>query len=564
MAQKAKLSEARYDIAIDKDVDIPMRDGMRLKADVFRPKDGGRFPPVLGISVYPKDKLWIPPPDLEEAPNPHMTWETPNPLWWVPRGYVLVRIDTRGSGKSLGMADPWSAQEAVDFYDAIEWAARQAWSNGNVGALGISYYAMTQWLVASLQPPSLKAIIPWEGAADGYRDIAYHGGIFSFGFLTNWYNTHTAHHLLGRMHDANPDAFHDNWLWKQMRHSLDAGWYDGRRPDWRKVTTPLYSVGNWSGMSLHLRGNTEGYTQSASPHKKLRIHCGDHVRAFYTEEGRIDQLRFFDHWLKGIDTGIIDEPPVKLLIRTGGGGLKDYEFRFENEWPIARTQWTKFYLHPTASGDAQSGAIHGRLVTEPTSKASALSYSASGSSKAGVASSSSTMLAAGSLELGGVSFQTDPLAADLEITGPVSLTLWVASTSEDMDIFATIRNVDPAGKDVWEIGQQGQQVPVAKGCLRASHRKLDPQRSLPYRPYHVHDERQHLEPGEAVEVQVEIWPTCMVFKKGHRLRLDITPRDGVGSAPYTHYHADYNIGAVNTIFAGGDKPSHLLLPVIPR
>ena len=153
---------------------------------------------------------------------------------------------------------------------------------------------------------------------------------------------------------------------------------------------------------------------------------------------------------------------------------------------------------------------------------------------------------------------------DTEVTGPVKLVLWVSSTQKDMDIFATIRNIGPDGNDVWEMGQQGNdEVPVAKGWLRVSHRKLDPERSLPYRPYHAHDERLWLKLDEVVECHVEIWPTCMVFRQGHRIRLDVQPRDGVGASAYRHYHADYNIGAQNTVYAGGDKISYLLLPVIP-
>jgi putative CocE/NonD family hydrolase len=161
-----------------------------------------------------------------------------------------------------------------------------------------------------------------------------------------------------------------------------------------------------------------------------------------------------------------------------------------------------------------------------------------------------------------LSFVTPPLEQDTEITGPLAAQLWVSSTTEDMDLFLTLRNIDPDGNDVLEVGQQGQPVPVAKGWLRVSHRELDPELSLPYRPYHKHLRRQWLKPNEIVEVQVEVWPTSMVFKKGHRIRLDIQPRDGIGSAPYTHYHADYNIGE-NTIYFGGDKDSFLLVPIIP-
>jgi putative CocE/NonD family hydrolase len=164
----------------------------------------------------------------------------------------------------------------------------------------------------------------------------------------------------------------------------------------------------------------------------------------------------------------------------------------------------------------------------------------------------------------GVSFVTPVLAEDTEITGPLVANLWVSSTSEDMDLFVTIRNMDPDGHDVCEVGQHGQPVPcVTKGWLRASHRKLDPEKTLPFRPYHSHDERLWLKKGEIVECRVEVWPTSMVFKKGHRIRIDIQPRDGAGSAPYTHYHCDYNAGAKNTIYAGGKNASYLMLPIIP-
>jgi len=163
----------------------------------------------------------------------------------------------------------------------------------------------------------------------------------------------------------------------------------------------------------------------------------------------------------------------------------------------------------------------------------------------------------------GVSFETPPLAHDVEVTGPVAARFWVSSESEDMDLFLTLRNIDADGKEVLETGQQGTPVPVAKGWLRVSHRELDPDLSLPYRPYHKHTRRLYLTPGEIVRVDVEIWPTSMLFRKGCRIRLDIQPRDGVGSQSYMHYHADYNTGT-NTVHSGGDKESFLLLPIIPN
>jgi hypothetical protein len=438
----------------------------------------------------------------------------------------------------------------VDAYDCIEWVAKKRWSNGNVGCCGISYHAAFQWRVAGLQPPSLKAIMPWEGRADQYRDQAYHGGIFAMGFIARWANNNTALHLLGEPRSYNPDSFDNNLLWNYMSKDLDSEYWRLNSARWDRIEVPMYTVGNWGGSSLHLRGNTEGYMCAASEHKKLRIHTGTHFHAFYALEARIDQLRWFDYWLKGVDTGIMDEPPVKLEIRTGGS-TKPYKFRFENEWPLERTQWTKYHLRIDRAGSEDRKAVEGELTPIPPKKAAKVSYPGAAASRPGKIPR-------------GVSFETPRMTEDTEITGPIVLNLWVSSTVKDMDIFATIRNIAPDGKDVFEVGQQGEPLQcVTKGWLRAAHRKLDPDKSLPYRPYHAHDERWWLKPGEIVECQVEIWPTCMVFKKGHKIRLDISPLDGVGTQHFTHFHADYAQGATYTIHSGGKRESYLLLPVIP-
>jgi predicted acyl esterase len=554
MAQKKKeMSQPRdYKLIVEKDVRIPMRDGSLLFADVLRP-DGGdeRFPAIMNLGPYQKDKVWIPPDDLEEDANEYMNWETANPLWWCPRGYALVRVDTRGTGKSPGKSEPSSYQEGLDSYDVVEWIAKQPWCSGNVGTLGISYHAAFQYRLANLQPPSLKAIMPWEGRADQYRDQAYHGGIFAMGFIAQWANSTAAHNLLGRPRSYNPDAFNNNILWEYMRKDLDSEEWRKNSAQWDKITVPMYSVGNWGGFSMHLRGNTEAFMRAASKNKKLRVHTGSHFHPFHAEEARLDQLRWFDHWLKGLDTGIMDEPPVKLEIRTGGE-TKPYAFRFENEWPIARTQWTKLYLRIDRDTPNKTETAEGALVPKVAGTQKKVTYSAGPGHYRPVSGRS------------GVSFETPPMEADTEITGPLVLNLWVSSSSEDMDIYATIRNIGPDGKDVCEVGQRGEPVAcVTKGWLRASHRKLDKALSLPYRPYHAHDERWWLKPDEAVECQVEIWPTSMVFKKGHKLRLDVTPRDGAASGHFTHYNADYNAGATNNIYSGGDKLSWLMLPVIP-
>lgn len=559
MSETNESDNAAMDaIVIEKDVAIPMRDGARLMADLFRPKDNAQVPAILNLGPYQKDKLWIAPDNLEEDHNPLMNWETVNPLWWVPQGYAAVRVDGRGSGKSMGNCEPWSHAEAVDLYDAIEWTAAEPWCNGNVGLLGISYFAINQWFVANRQPPSLKAIIPWEGFADIYRDALYHGGILNV-FMTNWFTAHLMHHKLGRASQDMADAWKANILDFWLSNSLDNGAFHGAQAEWDKITVPFYSVGNWTGFGLHLRGNTEAFMRSPSEHKKLRIHTGSHVHPFYREEARQDQIRFFDHWLKGIDNGVMDEPPVKLAIRRGGD---NFDWRHENEWPLARTKWTKFFFDLAPREGAPEYLAD--LVDENPATATSRTYATSslGTMGSSSAASSQVMGGGGIRPNMGVSLQTPPLQEDLEITGPLSATFWVSSSSEDMDLFLTLRNFDAHGNEVMESGQQGSPVPVAKGWLRVSHRELDPELSLPYRPYHKHTRRLYLEPGEIVKVDVEIWPTSMIFKKGHRIQLDVQPRDGVGSQGYMHYHADYNTGT-NTIHAGGQYESYLLLPVIP-
>ena len=555
----APLSQPIHEMIVETDVEIPLRDGARLRANVYRPATDEPVPAILCLGAYQKDKVWAPPPDLGEEANPYFHWETPNPLFWAPRGYALVRIDTRGSGRSPGRTDPWSPAEAQDYYDAIEWSATNAWSTGKTGLLGLSYHAMTQWLVANLQPPSLTAMIPWEGAADMYRDFAFHGGLFCWGFAVNWYHAQMAHHLLGKPQATAPDAFEHPWLWNFMRNNVDGAFYNDRHAHWNDITIPFLSAGNWSGMGLHLRGNVEGFTQAASADKWLRIDSGTHHGPFYSAEGRADQLRFFDHWLKGNDTGLLDEPRIKLRIRKGGH--ENHFWRTETEWPLARTQWTNYYLH--AGGMDAGRDADGTLAIDPPAAATEVAYWSNGMNRPGLGAGNWVDIMIGRTGARkGVAFETPPLAQPLEVTGPIVLTLWAASETDDMDVYATIRNIDPAGNDVLEEGQQGQLVPVAKGWLRASHRKLDPQRSLAYRPYHTHDRPEKLTPGEPVRLDIEIWPTSMIFAAGHRIRLDVQPVDGIGSAPYTHYSADYNSGR-NTLLIGGDRPSYLTLPIIP-
>lgn len=529
------------EVVIEKDVAVPARDGTVLRADVFRPPGAGPFPVLLVHGPYGKDIHFADFNEhayglLDEA-GPYMTWETPNPEWWVPRGYALVRVDQRGTGHSDGRMALFSPSEWEDYYDAIEWAGAQSWSTGRVGLLGISYYAIGQWHVAAMQPPSLAAIVPWEGAVDVYRDWTRHGGIHSNVFTDAWW----VRQITGNQSALPPGAENPGSavdgnadLPQEFReHPLDDEFYRARAIDLSKIEVPVLSSGNWTSYQLHLRGNVEGYLGAGSEHKWLEIHDGNHFTPFYTEASREYQKRFLDRFVAGDESAWQDEPPVRLTIRGSQGSF----VRTEQEWPIARTIWTSLYL------DASTGSLS---ATPPA--ASSISYPA---------------------PEGAVTFLTSPFDEDVEVTGPSALHVWVEADTEDMDLFVTVIDIGPDGKEVTfeDASGIGNRGPVVKGWLRVSHRELDEELSTPYRPYHPHTSRQPLSPGDPVLASVEILPTSRVFARGHRLGLVVQAQDR--SDPTRFLHKDPTdrapdvFAGTNTVHSGGDRASYLLVPVIP-
>ncbi|MBX6426000.1 MAG: CocE/NonD family hydrolase [Variibacter sp.] len=381
---------------IDWDVPIAMDDGIVLRADVFRPIPDGRYPVIMNHGPYGKglsfqegfksawDRMVEAHPDVPaNSTNKYQNWEAVDPEKWVPEGYVCIRVDSRGAGRSPGYLDVWSPREAKDFYDCIEWAAAQPWSNGKVGLAGISYYAMNQWQVASLQPPHLAAICAWEGAADFYRDVYRHGGIVNRMPL-RWYPRQvlSVQHGVGERGRrsvvtgelvAGPETLSDEELKKNradleadiLSRELDDDYYKSRSAVWEKVTVPFLSANNWGGQGLHPRGNNEAFLRAASQQKWLECHGLGHWPHFYTDYGRNLQKRFFDYFLKGEQNGWDKQPPVQLNIRYPG---EKFVIRHENEWPIARTQWTKFYLQPADLS----------LSREPNAKQASITYETMG------------------------------------------------------------------------------------------------------------------------------------------------------------------------------------------
>jgi predicted acyl esterase len=574
-------TETRDGMTIDWDVPIALGDGLVLRCDIYRPIEDGEYPCLLTYGPYGKylhfedgyktcwDRMAQGHPDVTAgSTNKYQNWEVVDPEKWVCHGYVCVRVDSRGCGRSPGYVEVWSAKEAQDQYDCIEWAARQSWSNGRVGLNGISYYAMNQWQVASLQPPHLTAMCSWEGAADYYRDMSHHGGILCT-FMANWYDMQvtSVQHGLGsrgyrsRMNGdwvAGPAELPEEQLGanredlgKSVReHELFDEYWQSRMPDWEKVKTPFLSAANWGGTGLHPRGNFEAFVRAAARDKWLEVHGIEHWTEFYTDYGREIQKAFFDYYLKDEKNGWDQRPKVQLQVRH----VDKFTERWEQEWPIARTRWTKFYLHP-------DGHV---LNLRPSKKSAKVTYR-------GLSD--------------GVTFISDPLATETEITGPLAAKLWVSSSTKDADLFLVFRVFTADFKEVVFQGALDPHTPIAQGWLRASHRKLDKKLSEPYRPYHTHDVRQPLKPGKDYELDIEIWPTSIVVPAGHRIALSVRGKDytypggaasglsnmknpftGVG--PFLHNDAqdrppEVFDGEVSLHF-GADNQPYVLVPIVPE
>ncbi|HTT49715.1 MAG TPA: CocE/NonD family hydrolase [Pseudolabrys sp.] len=573
-------SEIRDTMQIDWDAPIRMDDGVVLRADVYRPVGDGKFPVILSYGPYAKGlsfqegypSQWgrvikSAPNVLEGSSNKYQNWELVDPEKWVPDGYACVRVDSRGAGRSPGYLDVWSAREAQDLYECVEWAGTQSWSSGKVGINGISYYAMNQWNVGALNPPHLAALCMWEGSSDYYRELCRHGGILC-DFLSSWHPRQVAsvQHGVGERGAksrvtgepvAGPETLSKEDLAKlcadtpgeAKRRPLRDDYYAARTAGFENIQAPLLSAANWGGVGLHTRGNFEGWLAAGSKQKWLEVHGDTHFTHFYSAYGEALQKRFFAHFLKGEDTWS-QQPRVSLNIRHPG---EKFVLRAENEWPLARAQWTKYFLQPDGLG----------LSTAAPKGATALPYETTGD---------------------GFTFRLPRSDDAIEITGPVAAKLWVSSETTDADLFLVLRLFDPAGKEVTFIGSNDPRTPVGLGWLRASQRKLDAKLSLPYRPWHPHDEVWPLKPGEPVELDIEIWPTSIVVPAGYQLALTVRGKDyevdgrdaalpnapypmkGVG--PFLHIDPDDRPAAIfatrNTLhFAPGKEP-YVLLPIIPE
>ncbi|MFC1958001.1 CocE/NonD family hydrolase [Chloroflexota bacterium] len=526
-------------VELEENIYITMRDGIKLAVDVYKPEKKGRYPAIMTLAPYRKEGMVGNPVEGYHS-------EGGNPALYIPHGYVMVCAQVRGSGMSQGQYNFYDAKEQSDGYDLVEGIAEQPWCDGNVGMIGGSYLGKSQFYTAAQQPPHLKCIVPYEAGDDLYRDWAYQGGGCYMGpqFINRW------------AANVMSDCFHPgpvegklppmNMIAEFLIHYLDGPWWWERSPFYLtdKIKCPVLQIVSSSGW-LHSRAQLIMYTKIKST-QKLVVSPNNMKRtpssypAIFWENKPINDyiLRWFDYWLKGIDTGIMDEPPV-VIFDDG----KD-EWRYENEYPLERTKWTKFYLHsnPENPSKPPQGLIS---VDKPAINEKPDIYKSFG--YRGPATPMNKPVLA---------YATPPLEEDLKLVGPVSVTLFASSKIEDtrtLAWFVKLGDVDPDG--VITI--------ITKGNLKASFREVDETKSKTGQPFHPFQKQEYVESGEIYEYQIEVIPIFHTFKAGHKIWLQIASDDPGFVLANSADAQGGPVPAENSIYHDRAHPSRLLMPVIP-
>ena len=454
-----------HNLKIETDVGIVMRDGVRLSARICRPDAPGQYPVLLAVSPYQHQTDTIPHSTL-------FLWREVGPVAWYveAQGYVVVHVDVRGTGLSEGEYNLLDKAEQRDLFEIVEWCGCQRWSNSRVGGYGQSYYCWSQWFMGIMNPPSLKCIVPYDGAVDMYRGVAYHGGIYC-DFLPWWYQMVRVNNLHRPPAEAAGKLMPVDICRLIAEHTTYDDWWK-ERSAWERldeIKVPTLSIGHWGKMALHLRGNIIGYEKVTAPKKLVVTGARDVFEAHDLFE-QIDYhaeslLPFYDYYLKGEGKDPMREAPVRLYVRGAEA------FRDEEEWPLKRAEYKSLYLTGEASKSLSSlndGGLSWRAPPQ-TMGPTVFNYPDSGW-KLGVVG----MGPQGPDPIRRVlTFTSPPFEEDVEITGPAVLELYLSSSNTDTDVFVRVADQIPQSADERAKGLQPKSVTISKGWLRASHREKD-------------------------------------------------------------------------------------------
>lgn len=525
------------DLVVERDVAVPMRDGVVLRANVFRPPGDEPVPALLCAHPYGKDDLpadarrtrrggYRVPFQMRLLPqterfhiSPWTSWEAPDPVVWTRSGYAVVNADLRGWGTSDGVGELLSDQEGRDGHDLVEWIAAQSWCDGHVGMLGVSYLALSQWATASHRPPHLEAICPWEGFTDAYGDFIRRGGVLEQGFLRTWVmglrTQRRSPVTIGR--EAHRRRLRDDWWARRNRVIED-------------IDVPMLVCGSFSDHNLHSAGSFEGFRRAGSPRKWLYTHRGGKWATFYSPEAQAAQRRFFDHVLRGHDNGMAELPAVRVEVRADATTVTSV--RHVDSWPPPATTWQPWFLGADGQLADQVGPTG---VVEFDHRRGRASF-------------------------------VWTFDRDTEVVGPMWAALDVEVVgADDVAVFVAIRKVRE-GRVVGFQGSYGfDRATVTHGMRWASQRHTDgPLDGAPWRRGHTDDRRESLRPGEVVNVEIELPASATHFAAGEQLRLDVQGRWFHATNPLIgQFPARYERSPKGRtrLHVGGSASSALFVPV---
>jgi putative CocE/NonD family hydrolase len=575
--QPGDYSPATYEIVAESDREAPMRDGVKLKIDIFRPKADGRFPAVLQQTPYNKSG------QAARAKN------------FAARGYVVVNVDSRGRFESGGLWDPFTSKHKTDGYDLVQWIAEQTWCNGNVGTYGLSYMGWTQWWTASQSPPALKAIVPEVAPPDHFQNCPYQNGIFVC-WMMDWagassdrlpysagpgayggfaVNREAAYSKLpyidfDKTRNYKPTAWWRKWI---EQNTADGEYWRAiayQTPDnYARVKVPSLAISGWfdanfPGTPMNYLAMKQHGGSPAARRPRIVIGPWEHIinrhrtaaGVDFGEQAIIDWdgyvLRWFDYHLKGIDNGVLEDPSVHVFV------MGRNEWRAARDWPLPQTQFTKYYLH--SGGKANSSSGDGTLSAEPpgTEPPDRYDYDPHDPTPSAAFANGHIDgprdISKSAARRDVLVYETPELTEDIEIVGPITAQLFAATSARDTDWMIRLADVQPDGRALF----------LGEGVMRARHR--DPERQGAFNAYQL----SAIEADTVYEYTIDFWrPTGNVFARGHRIRIEIS------SSYYPYYLRnpntdEDNIGlattfqtAKQTIFHDAERPSHVVLPVIP-